>query len=93
MWESFRRAKKGRGFWPQTHDCENEDSEECGKGRIQKANKAVRRPEAMEDKQGPAMVAVPRASLWLEAGRQSRIRFGHCSGKPAGVAALGQGSA
>lgn len=47
----------------------------------------------MEDKQGPDMVAVPRASLWLEAGRQSRIRFGHCSGKPAGVAVLGQGSA
>ena len=93
MWESFRRAKKGRGFWPQTHDCKNKDSQECGKGRIQKENKAVKRPKAMEDKQGPVMGAVPRASLWLETGRQSRIRFGHRSGKPAEAAVPGEGSA
>lgn len=53
----------------------------------------MKRPGAMEDKQGPAMGAVPRASLWLETGRQSRIRFGQCSGKPAEAAVLGEGSA
>lgn len=54
IWEDSRHAEKVRGSWLQTQGYKNKDPQEHGKGRIQKQNKIMNRPNAMEDEQSPA---------------------------------------
>lgn len=55
IWEGSRHAEKVRGLWLQTQGCKNKDPQEHDKGRIQKQNKAMNRPNAMKDERSSAM--------------------------------------